>query len=76
MKTYIGVKILRARPMKLGAYNTLREWKIPENENPHRDGYYLEYADGYKSWSPKEIFEGAYRLISTEEIATVAKTND
>lgn len=26
------------------------------------DGYKVRYADGYVSWSPKEVFEEAYRL--------------
>lgn len=25
------------------------------------DGYLVEYKDGYKSWSPKSVFEEAYR---------------
>lgn len=60
MKHYIGVKILKAKPMDLGDYNNQRGWVIPENENPDRPGYLVEYSDGYLSWSPKEIFESAY----------------
>lgn len=25
------------------------------------DGYYVVYEDGYESWSPKDVFEKAYR---------------
>lgn len=64
MKKYLGVKIIEAEPMNLGDYNEFRGWKIPENENPLRDGYKVVYPDGYVSWSPKEIFEEAYREIS------------
>jgi hypothetical protein len=30
-------------------------------------GYLVQYPDGYESWSPKESFEGAYRLITPSE---------
>ena len=28
--------------------------------DPKAGGYYVVYADGYKSWSPAEAFEGGY----------------
>ena len=61
MKTYIGTKIIEAKPMTRGDYNTFRGWKIPEDENPEDRGYIVKYPDGYISWSPKEVFEEAYR---------------
>lgn len=71
MKTYIGTKILRAKPMYLGEYNLLRGWDMPKDENPEDQGYLVEYLDGgkpnteffdnYISWSPKAVFESAYR---------------
>ena len=27
---------------------------------PQEGGYYVVYADGYKSWSPADAFEGGY----------------
>lgn len=30
---------------------------------PKVGGYYVVYADGYKSWSPAEAFEEGYTLI-------------
>lgn len=47
--------------MNLGDYNIYRGWKIPENENPNDEGYLVKYPDGYESWSPKKVFEEAYR---------------
>jgi hypothetical protein len=67
MKTYIGVKIVQAEPCTLGDYNDKRGWKIPADEDPARPGYYLVYPDGYQSWSPAEVFDGAYRLVSPDE---------
>ena len=62
MEKYIGTKMLQARPMTRGAYNVYRGWTIPANENPEDEGYLVSYyPDGYESWSPKEVFEEAYR---------------
>lgn len=61
MKKYIGTKIIDARPMTRGEYNIFRGWQIPENENPEDEGYLVKYPDGYISWSPKSVFEEAYR---------------
>lgn len=71
MKPFIGTKTLNAKPMTLGAYNELRGWDIPANEDPEAPGYLVEYADGgkpnhpdfagYISWSPVDVFERSYR---------------
>ena len=31
---------------------------------PEAGGYYVLYADGYKSWSPAQAFEEGYSLVS------------
>ena len=64
---YIGAKIIAAREMTRGEYNDYRRWTIPENENPADKGYLVIYSDDYESWSPKQVFETAYRLITNEE---------
>lgn len=61
MKQYIGTKVIEARPMNRGEYNEYRGWTIPANENPADEGYLVKYPDGYESWSPKAVFEEAYR---------------
>lgn len=63
MGKYIGTKLIEAEPMKLGAYNKFKGWTIPANENSEREGYKVKYSDDYISWSPKEVFEEAYRKI-------------
>lgn len=68
MKNYIGTKRLKATPMNLGDYNQKRGWSIPDNEDPLREGYFVEYENGYQSWSPKEVFEDSYVLECTEWI--------
>lgn len=55
--SYLGVKIVKAAPLLLGDYNTLRGWQIPANEDPMAQGYLVKYTDGYISWCPKEQFE-------------------
>lgn len=72
MDKYIGTKLIEAKEMNLGDYNNYRGWKIPKNENPNREGYLVEYSDGYISWSPKEIFEQAYnKLNMTSDIPEI-----
>lgn len=71
MSSYIGVKLINARPMNRVDYNNLRGWKLPEDENGLDDGFLVEYIDGgktntemytgYVSWSPKDVFEKAYK---------------
>ena len=71
MSTHIGTKIINAKPMTRQAYNDLRGWTVPSNENPADEGYLVEYLDGglpnvagfkgYVSWSPKDVFGRAYR---------------
>lgn len=65
METYVGTKILSAKPMSLGEYNIFRGWTIPEDEDPNKLGYLVQYEDGYKSWSPESTFDGAYRFSGT-----------
>ncbi len=70
MQHYVGTKIIKATPMTRGDYNVYRGWDIPADENPEDTGYLVEYIDGgqsnhpkhdgYISWSPSAVFEGAY----------------
>jgi len=70
---YIGVKEISAVPMTRQEYNNYRKWTLPDDENGDDEGFLVEYRDGgqknhpdhegYISWSPKEVFERAYRKI-------------
>lgn len=64
MKKYIGTKVVKAEPMTLTEAQKVlgRELKTA---NLDEDGYLVEYKDGYKSWSPKSVFEEAYREIGS-----------
>lgn len=65
---YIGVKQISAKPMTMGeAYENgllQKNRTITENEKT-LDGYYVEYDNGYVSWSPKDVFEKAYNVADT-----------
>ena len=73
MKKYVGTKELKAIPMNKEEYCQYRQSEVPLNENPKEEGYLVEYLDGgkpnderhlgYISWSPKDVFEKAYKLI-------------
>lgn len=64
MKKFIGTKVVKAEPMTMAEAQKVlgREIKPATVEE---DGYLVEYKDGYKSWSPKSVFEEAYKPIET-----------
>lgn len=69
MKTYIGTKIVHAKPMNRLDYNIFRGWELPKDEDGTDEGYLVEYTNGgtpntstykgYVSWCPKEQFENS-----------------
>ncbi len=71
MNTYIGTKLIKAKPMTRRDYNLYRGWDLPTDENGDDAGMLVEYTDGgksnhpahkgYVSWSPRDVFERAYR---------------
>lgn len=64
MKQYVGTKVIMAEPMTITEAQKVlgRELKPATVEE---DGYLVEYKDGYKSWSPKSVFEEAYKPSET-----------
>lgn len=66
MKSYIGCKIILAEIMDECSF--LKEIKKQKVENCEtKAGYKVIYPGGYVSWSPKEVFETAYREITNGE---------
>ena len=51
MDRYIGTKIVLAEP----------------EPKDGREGYAVVYEDGYRSWSPKDVFERCYRRVTDAE---------
>lgn len=87
MKTYIGTKIIAAEPAirmghPTGAYSITAmsdkdacktcEDLVESHGYTCEDGYKVRYADGYESWSPKDVFEAAYLEVTNN---TGLKTN-
>lgn len=74
MQQYIGTKLINAVPMNRQQYNDFRGWTLPEDENGNDEGFLVEYVDGgkanteqyagYVSWSPKDVFERAYKPVT------------
>lgn len=66
-KTYIGTKQVKAMPM--GASEAKRHGANITDEtiinNCGAQGYLVEYADGYRSWSPAKAFEASYMMADT-----------
>ena len=75
MQQYTGTKVIKAKEMSRGEYNKLRGWVTPSDENPEDAGYLVEYVgqgnpnhadfSNYISWSPKRVFEEAYKPSGT-----------
>ena len=64
MKKYIGTKIIEAVPaIRKGGTVYEKDQPIPKSMDHEEDGYKARYADGYESFSPKDVFEEAYRPI-------------
>ena len=66
MPAYIGTKIVCAYPMsqsRAKAEINNSEW----DGEKEPQGYLVAYEDGYRSWSPKEVFERCYRPITDKE---------
>jgi len=68
---YIGSKIIQAMPCTEEEFR-----KIYPDAEEFRPGYKVFYPDGYVSWSPKHVFEEAYRLVSDGEKELVRSTED
>ena len=73
MKQYIGTKIVQAEPARRFWFEKGETLVVPDSEELPKKvvdasvcdiGYMVVYPDGYKSWSPKDVFEAAYRETS------------
>lgn len=60
-KSYIGVKLIKAKPATFGEAQAILKRPATEKD-PVQDtpGYLVQYTDGYISWSPKDIFDKSH----------------
>ena len=72
MEMYIGTKLVEAVPaIRKGGTVYEEDQPIPKSMDPEEDGYKVRYADGYESWSPKDVFERSYlKLAVNPELRT------
>jgi hypothetical protein len=66
-RAYIGTKVILAEPMREMVFLCGVKGVQWDPGREDRSGYKVRYEDGYVSWSPKETFERAYRLVTEEE---------
>lgn len=65
MKNYIGTKVVDATPAwRVDGKVYLKDEAVPKSMN-REDGYKVVYEGGYESWSPKDVFEKAYKPCET-----------
>lgn len=80
MKKYLGVKIIQAEPAwryfhQIGGvyiYIKSEHPEMTENDKDLSDGYSCVDESGNKFWSPKDVFEKAYRTFDeTKNVVTI-----
>lgn len=65
LKKYIGTKVVSATPAwQIDGTIYPKDGVVPRSMN-RKDGYKVVYEDGYESWSPKDVFEEAYKPSDT-----------
>lgn len=69
LKKYIGTKVVEARPMNEIDAESVGYARKNIDNHEWREGYHVRYTnpDGstYDSWSPKNVFEKAYKPSDT-----------
>jgi hypothetical protein len=65
MYEYIGTKLIKAIKMNNHAF-AVEKYGEEKLNNEFQEGYKVVYEDGYTSWSPKDVFEKAYKKVNGE----------
>ena len=60
MEKYIGTKLIEAEPANRVNGKVCSIHDMAPAGAKVEEGYRVRYADGYESWSPKDVFEAAY----------------
>ena len=62
---YLGVKLIKARKAwRINGSAIVYDMnRMVQHDDVVDEGYEVEYSDGYKSFSPKDVFEKAYYQI-------------
>jgi hypothetical protein len=83
MKNYIGSKFIKATPKTYGEYKKIKYGDKPFESNiaDEEEGYLVVYpaigekTERHTSWSPKKIFEIAYREVDEDEYILMMERN-
>lgn len=71
LKKYIGTKVVEAKPMNEIDAESIGYARKNSDHHEWREGYHVRYTnpDGsfYDSWSPKDVFEEAYRIADSHK---------
>lgn len=67
MKSFTGTKTVKACKMSRKSAEEIigRKVRVDSDEIEDEEGYLVTYPDGYQSWSPKKVFEDAYKVSET-----------
>lgn len=77
MKKYIGTKMVQATPaIRKGGKVYLPTDPIPKTMDKVEEGYKVVDENGRESWSPKEVFEKAYKVAETFKDRLVIEDED
>lgn len=77
MSKFIGVKMVEAVPMT-ASEALQKDYRVGQNGTiiaPATKGYEVTYPDGYKSWSPKDVFEASYYQIQDSNGETLYRND-
>ena len=66
MRRYIGTKLVEAEPAWRLNGKVYEAGTMFGSADRPEEGYRVRYADGYESWSPKEVFEAAYLRVNPD----------
>ena len=64
MKKFIGTKVIMAEPMTMTEAQKVLGRELTQSAI-EENGYLVEYENGYKSWSPKSVFDESYKSAET-----------
>lgn len=72
MSKFIGIKLIDAVAMTAGQARE-KGYRVNQNCLDTEGGYEVTYEGGYKSWSPADVFEKYYYMITDDNASKINK---
>lgn len=66
MKTYIGSKLVKAKPFTKHEFRETVKNQVKHSDEDEK-GFLVEYPDGYQSWNTMDEFNRISRIITDDE---------